>query len=150
VWRRFLSRSALPIIVSRLSMLTIAASLAACVVPGTRSCTAGVESPMLVFNLFFGKSISGRSDLTEDEWQQFLDDTVTANLPDGHTVIDAKGAWMNPVTHRTIKEDSKLLIVALPAASDSLAAVNRVRTEYQVRFRQQLVGMTVEQACGSF
>jgi hypothetical protein len=38
----------------------------------------------------------------------------------------------------------------LPTAPDSLAAVNRIRTEYQVRFRQQLVGMTVEQACGSF
>ncbi len=29
-------------------------------------------------------------------------------------VIDAKGAWMNPVTHKTIKEPTKILLVALP------------------------------------
>jgi hypothetical protein len=106
--------------------------------------------PVLVFNLFFGKSISGRRDLTDREWRQFLDDTVTANLPNGYTVVDAQGAWMNPVTHGTIKEGSKLLIVALPVGPESLAAVNRIRNEYQVRFRQQLVGTTVERACGSF
>jgi uncharacterized protein DUF3574 len=106
--------------------------------------------PALVFSLFFGKSIPGRGDLTDAEWGQFLDDTVTANLPNGYTVVDANGAWMNPMTHSTIKEGSKLLMVALPVAPGSLASVNRIRTEYQVRFRQQLVGMTVEQACGSF
>jgi hypothetical protein len=131
-------------------MLTVATSLTACTVPRAPFCTAGMGPPLLVFSLFFGKSISGRGDLTDNEWQQFLNDTVTVNLPNGYTVVDAKGAWMNPITHRMIKEDSKLLIVALPTAPDSLAAVNRIRTEYQVRFRQQLVGMTVEQACGSF
>ncbi|WP_158258675.1 DUF3574 domain-containing protein [Rhodopila globiformis] len=105
---------------------------------------------MLVFNLFFGKSIPRRGDLTQAEWQQFLDDSVTVNLPNGYTVVDASGAWMDPTTRRTIKEASKLLIVALPVTPLSLAAVNRIRNEYQSRFRQQLVGMTVEPACGSF
>ena len=106
--------------------------------------------PVLVFSLFFGKSIPRRGELTDAEWRQFLDDTVTVALPNGYTVVDANGAWMNPMTHGAIRESSKLLMVALPVTPDSLAAVNRVRTEYQARFRQQLVGMTVEQACGSF
>jgi hypothetical protein len=103
-----------------------------------------------VFTLFLGEAIPGRSDLTDDEWQAFLDDTVTANLPNGYTVFDAGGAWMNPMTGKTIRENTKVLVVALPDVPDSLAAVSRIRTEYQARFHQQLVGMTVQQACATF
>jgi len=105
---------------------------------------------MQVFQLFFGKAITGRSDVTEQEWTGFLDDTVTANLPNGYTVHEGYGAWMNPVTHRTIREATLILTVAMPDDAGSLDAVNRVRTAYQVRFRQQLVGLTVAQVCGTF
>jgi hypothetical protein len=33
---------------------------------------------------------------------------------------------------------------------ESLAAINRIRTAYQIQFHQQLVGMTVGYACGTF
>jgi Protein of unknown function (DUF3574) len=135
---------------SRLCIAGLAAGLAACMGPMAPSCTPGMGQPVLVFSLFFGKSIPGRGDLTHAEWQQFLDDTVTVNLPNGYTVVDASGAWMNPTTRETIREASKLLIVALPVTPLSLAAVDRIRTAYQARFQQQLVGMTMEHACGSF
>ena len=105
---------------------------------------------MQVFQLFFGKAIPGRADVTDREWRDFLDATVTANLPNGYTVHEGYGAWMNPVTHKTIREATTILTVALPDTPDSLAAVGRVRTDYQVRFHQQLVGMTVSPACGTF
>ena len=105
---------------------------------------------MLIVDLFFGAAIPGRGELTAAEWNRFLDDTITVNLPDGYTVMDANGAWMNPVTHATVREATKVLLVALPDSPVSLAAVARIRDEYQVRFRQQLVGMTVEHACGAF
>jgi len=97
-----------------------------------------------------GKAIAGRGDLTDKEWLRFLDDTITVNLPNGYTVMDADGAWMNPVTHKTIKEATEVLLVALPDTPGSLASVNRTRTEYQIKYRQQRVGMTVEHACGAF
>ncbi len=105
---------------------------------------------MLVFDLFFGRAIPGRNDLTEKEWQDFRDDTITANLPNGYTVLDASGAWMNPITHKTISEASRVVVVALPELPGSLAAINRIKSGYQVRFDQQLVGMTIARACGSF
>ncbi len=105
---------------------------------------------MVVFSLYFGRSIPARRDLTEQEWQAFLDDTVTANLPNGYTVFDAAGAWMNPMTRKTIREASKVIVVAMPDVPDSLAAINRIRTAYQLEFQQQLVGMTAAPACGSF
>nr|WP_294509757.1 DUF3574 domain-containing protein [uncultured Rhodopila sp.] len=105
---------------------------------------------MLVFDLYFGEAISGRGDLTGAEWRQFIDDTIAVNLPDGFTVFDAGGAWMNPVTQRATREATKVLLAALPDDPASLEAVNRIRSAYQIRFRQQLVGMTVGHACGSF
>ena len=126
------------------------AGLAGCATTPGAVCSAGLGQPMLVFDLFFGRSIAGRDDLTGREWQGFLDDTVTVNLPGGYTVMDASGAWMNPVTHKTSTEASIVLVTALPDVPGSLDAVNRVRTAYEVRFHQQLVGMTVTRACGSF
>jgi hypothetical protein len=105
---------------------------------------------MTVFTLYFGEGIRGRPDLTAQEWRQFLDDTVSIDLPNGYTVSDANGAWLNPKTHATVSEPTKVLTVALPPGPDSLAAVNRVRNAYQIRFHQQLVGMTNQPACGDF
>ena len=126
------------------------ASLGGCATQTSRTCPPGFGSPTTIFTLFLGESIPGRDDLTDKEWQAFLDTTVTANLPNGYTVFDAKGGWMNPATRVTIKENTKVLLVALPEGPDSLAAINRIRTAYQIKYRQQLVGMTVEQACGVF
>ncbi len=125
------------------------AGLAGCTAP-EQTCAPGVGSPVVIFSLYMGESIPGRGDLTDKEWQSFLDNTVTTDLPNGYTVVDASGAWMNPISRKTIKEPTKLLIVALPQVPASLAAVNRIRAEYQSKFHQQLVGMTVQQACAVF
>jgi hypothetical protein len=105
---------------------------------------------MLLVDLFFGRSVAGREDVTDQEWQAFLDDTVTANLPDGFTVWDAQGAWRNPRTGKTIHEASLAIRVGMSDGPESLAAVSRIRTAYQQRFHQQSVGMTVARGCGSF
>ncbi len=68
----------------------------------------------------------------------------------GMTEELVRTAWMNPATLRTISEATKILIAALPETPDNLAAINRIRSAYQVRFHQQLVGMTIERACAVF
>jgi hypothetical protein len=128
----------------------VLASLGGCVAQRPPSCAPGLGPPVTVFTVFLGEDIPGRSDLTDKEWQAFLDDIVTANLPNGYTVFDASGGWMNPITHKSIREGTKVLLAALPDVPASLAAVNRIRNAYQIKFHQQLVGMTVEQACGEF
>jgi hypothetical protein len=126
------------------------AGLGGCAVQAGQSCARGFGSPVEVFTLFLGKSIPGRGELTDSEWRAFLDTTVTVNLPNGYTLLDGNGGWMNPGTHQTVREGTKVLLVALPESPDSLTAVNRIRTAYQVKYQQQLVGMTVEHACGEF
>lgn len=105
---------------------------------------------MTVFTLYFGQSVAGRSDVTGAEWDRFRDGTITPNLPDGYTVWDASGAWMNPRTRTTIHEPAKVLAVALPVSRASIAAVNRIRDAYQRDFHQQAVGITSAEGCGAF
>lgn len=130
--------------------ICVVAGLGGCSGQTDHRCTPGYGASVAIFTLFFGKTIPGRGDLTDQEWLTFLDTTVTANIPNGYTVFDANGGWMNPVTHKTIKEGTKVVVVVLPGVPDSLAAINRIRTAYQIKFQQQLVGMTSQQACGAF
>lgn len=113
-------------------------------------CGGALGAPMLVFELYFGRSVPARADVTDAEWSDFVNQVVTPTLPNGFTVFDADGAWMNPVTRRTIHEHTKVLLAAMPNDPQSVAAMGRIRTAYQLQFHQQLVGMTVEAACGSF
>ncbi len=105
---------------------------------------------MQVVDLFFGRIVPERGDVTEPEWRSFLDDTVTANLPGGYTVQEGYGIWVNPATGGAVREASFIIRVLLPDTSDNLAAVNRIRAEYQRRFRQLVVGMIITPACGTF
>ena len=130
----------------------IAVLLTGCVPPpqAANRCDIALGPPMLMFDVFFGRSVPGRGDVSDREWHDFLDKVVTPNLPNGYTVFDAAGAWMNPVTTRTLREPSKVLMAALPENAESVAAVNRIRNAYQLQFRQQLVGLAVQPVCGSF
>ncbi|MGE0221812.1 MAG: DUF3574 domain-containing protein [Acetobacteraceae bacterium] len=118
--------------------------------PARMSCPAGMGPPMLLYNLYFGRSIPGIGEVTDREWSSFMDRVVTPNLPNGYTVYNASGAWMNPITQKTIKSPTKVLQVALPDTPESFAAITRIRSAYQSDYRQELVGMTVHPACGSF
>lgn len=133
-----------------LTFVCIVPGLGACTSPANPSCAVGTGSPVTLFTLYFGKAIDGRGDVSAAEWQVFQDRTITPDLPAGYTSFDANGAWMNPVTHTTSHEATKVLVVALPDAPDSLAKVTRIRTEYATQFHQQLVGMTTSAVCGDF
>jgi len=137
----------------RFALLASLAAVAGCAPqasPPPPYCPLGTGSVTAVYTLYFGKGIAGRGDLTQDEWQRFVDSTVVAELPDGFTAWDASGAWLDPATHTTGQEQSKVLVTALAPGDAGLAAVNRVRAAYRTQFRQRSVGMTVAPSCGDF
>jgi hypothetical protein len=135
--------------------------LAACAAPnGTTSstatsgapvsCAGDTGSPMRIFELYFGRAVKGRRDVTDQEWNEFRDKVITANLPEGYTVLDGTGAWLNPDTHLTKTEHMKLLIAAEPDTPASLAAIQRVRVAYETTYNQKSVGVTTHSGCGNF
>jgi hypothetical protein len=128
----------------------MAIALGACTGAGDPVCQSGPGTPSVAFTLFFGESIPGGGEITEQNWQAFLNDVVTPIVPNGYTVLNAEGAWMNPRTHQTTREKTKVLLVVLPESAGSVAAINQIRAAYQVRFHQQLVGMETTPTCAVF
>jgi hypothetical protein len=117
--------------------------LAGCGQPGT-------GETMQIYTLYFGRSVSGRGEVSEKEWRDFRDQAITPALPNGYTVLDGQGAWRSPRSNTTISEATKILIVALPDAPESQSVINGIRSSWQHRFHQYVVGMTVRTGCGSF
>jgi hypothetical protein len=118
--------------------------------PAVSSCASAGGAPMLEYVLFFGRGIAGRSPLTDQEWTDFTAQVVTPHLPDGFTSLDAEWQWMNPTTHRIIKERTKVIVVALPDTAAGASAIAAIKDAYRAQFHQQSVGTSVHQACGAF
>jgi hypothetical protein len=117
---------------------------------GASQCQPGGGHAMWIFDLYFGRSSTGRAQVSESEWSDFRDKVITPALPDGYTVLDGQGAWRSPRSNTTISEATKILIVALPDAPESQSVINGIRSSWQHRFHQYVVGMTVQTGCGSF
>jgi len=103
-----------------------------------------------VFELFFGRGAGGTPDVTARAWEVFETEVISSILPNGYTLFDATGAWLNPVSQHPIRERTKVLLAALPDTANARTAISRIRTAYQVRFHQLAVGMIAMPACGSF
>ena len=118
--------------------------------PAPVACSDLGGTPMLEYQLFFGRGIPGRADVTDREWADFVEHVVTPNLPNGFTALDADGQWMNPATHRIIRERTKVIIVAAPNSEATRSAITAIQDAYRTRFHQQAVGATVHLTCGAF
>ena len=138
-----------------LSALLIA-SLAGCAeMPGPPAahpyaCLLPSEHHMLVAELFFGRNVSGREPVSDAEWAEFAAQVVTANFPDGFTIIDGDGQWQNPATHDISRQRTKILLVAAPRSPDLPARLSAVIAAYKTRFRQQSVGIITRDSCAAF
>jgi hypothetical protein len=100
---------------------------------------------MLEYQLFFG-----RGSVSDHAWTDFAAAVVTPHLPDGFTVVDADGQWMNPATHRIISERTKVIVVAVPDTAASAAAIAAIKEAYRTKFHQQSIGTTIHPVCGAF
>jgi len=105
---------------------------------------------MTAFELFFGRSVRGAAEVSDGAWDGFLARVVTPNLPNGYTVFDGTGAWLDPATGKTVRERTKILLSVLSDDPAAAAAVARIRQAYQTEFHQILVGMTTTPVCGAF
>lgn len=93
-------------------------------------------SRMVRTELYFGLS-SRSSPVTEREFQNFLETSVTPRFPDGYTVCDAEGRWGEQ--GRTVKEPSRILILLHAGRDADHAKLELIRQEYRFRFDQSSV-----------
>lgn len=99
--------------------------------------------------LVFGLSRSSGPDVTEAEFQSFIDDQVTPRFPDGLTLLSGNGQFKDS-SGVIVQEKSKLLVLLYPFSRDNSALVEEIRAEYKAMFQQQSVLRVDEEMCTSF
>ena len=119
-----------------------------CAVGGDFECPDGMDT-FIELNVYFGQEKGDGGTVSEEAWQTFLADTVTPRFPDGLTVLEARGQWLDTDEGRLYRESTKVLNVLVPAgASDaSMAAIREISDIYKARFEQQAVFHTALPAC---
>ena len=131
--------------------MRLAALLLACLAAGCAGteppCPAGTQRGTVV-EAYFGRDVRGRAPVTDADWRDFLDGTVTPAFPDGFTTLDGAGQWRGPDGH-ILREASKVVTLVLPGASAE-AARARLHPLEQVwisRFQQDAVLTIYRSAC---
>ena len=99
--------------------------------------------------LFFGLSRSNGPDVTEEEFQHFVDTEVTPRFPDGLTLLTGRGQFKGS-TGTIIQEGSKVLILLYPFNHKSNKAIEQIRDAYKDTFQQESVLRVDGQSCVSF
>lgn len=90
--------------------------------------------------LFFGRNKPDGTEVTEEEFADFLSVTITPQFPDGLTVLDGIGQFRG-ADGKVIREKTKILILLYPhnEAGVSSRKIERIRRAYKARFDQQSV-----------
>lgn len=88
--------------------------------------------------LYFGRSKTDGTTVSDAEWQAFVDQEVTPRFPDGLTILDGYGQYRNRAG-RIAKESSKVLVILHPPSAQSDGAIEEIRALYRHRFNQESV-----------
>jgi hypothetical protein len=99
--------------------------------------------------LLFGLSRSSGRNITDAEFQGFVDAEVTPRFPEGLTLLSGDGQFRN-ASGSTIREGSKLLILLYELDERRSRLVEEVRSAYKRAFEQESVLRTDTQLCVSF
>ncbi|MCY4617194.1 MAG: DUF3574 domain-containing protein [Chloroflexi bacterium] len=131
--------------------LGIAVLVAACSDNSPMSCPDGMEA-YTSFNYYFGQEKSDGSVVNDAEWSEFLANVVTPRFPDGLTVFDAQGQWLDTDADRLYREGTKVLNILVPseATADAKRTLDEIADVYVERFEQQAVFKTSVSACAGF
>jgi len=108
------------------------------------------QEPRIVAQLLFGCGKGDGGGITQADWSGFVADELTPRFPDGFTVIDSAGQWLNPQQGAIIKEASKVVEIVLPSDTYDAAKIDAVIDAYKHQFRMLSVGLIVQTACVRF
>jgi hypothetical protein len=105
--------------------------------------------------LYFGV---GRADQPQDvrarakeaDWQAFLDREVTPRFPDGLTVLDAYGQWLDRRSDKPARLRTKVLVILHEDTPEKRAAIDAIRLAWKAQWHDQSVLLVSEGADVSF
>lgn len=90
--------------------------------------------------LYFGRSIPGGGEVSDQDWEKFLADVVTPRFPDGFTVFKASGHYREQ-SGKIITEPSEVLVFlySVSRRTSSRRKIEEIRRAYKTQFKQESV-----------
>lgn len=99
--------------------------------------------------LWFGMTREHDRPITPQQWQQFIDQTVTPRFKDGLSVYDARGQWLNKDGVISY-EPSKALMLIYHDSSRNNQSIQQIREIYKQHFAQESVMRVDNKVCVDF
>jgi Protein of unknown function (DUF3574) len=98
------------------------------------------RSPFIRTDLYFGRNKSDGAEVSRKEFDGFLSGFVTERFPDGLTVLQGRGQFLNS-EGEVERERSAVLILLYPVnvRNEKHLKIEEIREEYKKRFLQQSV-----------
>lgn len=87
--------------------------------------------------LYFGLS-SNKGEISEEEWQQFLNQEITPRFPEGLTVVDVYGQYLHS-SGCLIKERTKIVIVLFKKQPVNEQKIQGIIQLFKETFQQESV-----------
>jgi hypothetical protein len=138
----------MPILYRSFATLVVAFGLY-CPVATAQECRLPQKS-MSVAELMFGRNIGDKLGVSDNTWARFVATEITPRFPNGFSMVDAQGQWLDSDTKKIVRERSKLVTIVFDGAADAQQKINDIVAAYKGRFRQQAVGVIIRPACVSF
>lgn len=133
--------------------VVLAMTLSGCMTPAQQ---ATIRAPvcktgdvMQQTMLYFGLSRPQGKDITQPEWQSFIDNDVTPRFKAGLTVFDAQGQWLGE-DGKVAHEGSKSLMLIHAENRQDEQNIEVLRARYKQRFHQESVMRVDTPVCVSF
>jgi hypothetical protein len=142
-----LKLSAVALIVAALGVGGLVGYRVATSLPGVSGCRSGATA-LARLELLFGTARKDGSEVTEEEWRQFLDSEVTPRFPDGLTVLSGYGQWHASDT--IAQESLRVLVIWYARGKQGEARIEDIRRAYKQRFDQESVMRVDGVSCVSF
>lgn len=111
----------------------------------TPECISGFDA-VTEFQLFFGRDIEGRGVVTELQFREFVEKTVTPVLPNGFTLVDAVGEYRY-ADGKIVLEPNKILSMNATPTAALDQAIKAIVTAYKHKFDQEKVLVERREIC---
>jgi hypothetical protein len=99
---------------------------------------------LIQVDLFFGRDISGVGEVSEQQFQSFVDNQITPRFPDGLTIFDTEGQFQDS-TGVVVEESSKVVSLIIEDTQNNEVAIDKIISEYIEQFQQESVLTVVDE-----
>jgi hypothetical protein len=96
--------------------------------------------------IYFGRNIGANGEVSDAQWQQFLETEIMPRFTDGLTLVQAQGQWRSEAGP-IVRERSWLLVLYHPAEVALDRKVEEVVAAYKKAFTQEAVLRDRDMTC---